>query len=236
MGIIIFNGKSSEDLHILVQHPPEYAIPERDCEVTHIPGRIGDLVVEKGSWANVERVYKLGIDAREDAYADVASLVAQWLHTASGYARLEDSYEPDYFRMAMYTGQINISNIYNQAGEFDATFNCKPQRFLKSGEKPVRFDSNGKLRNPTSFSSEPIIKLTGYGTGNVKIGSYSFQTVNMVSGLIMDCDLEDAYYGQKNCNSQIILDEFPKLDPGDNEITFSGGVTSVEIIPRWWTL
>lgn len=236
MGIIIFNGKSSEDLHILVQHPPEYAIPEKDCETTSIPGRFGDLIVEKGSWKNVDRTYKLAIDAREDLYSEVASLVAQWLHTASGYARLEDSYEPDYFRMAVYTGSINISNIYNQAGAFDAKFNCKPQRFLKSGEKSYSYTSGGVLRNPTMFSSEPIIKLTGYGSGYVKIGNYEFNTKNMVSSLTMDCDLEDAYNGQKNCNSQIILDEFPRLDPGENEIIFSGGVTSVEITPRWWTL
>ena len=236
MGIIIFNGKSSEDLHILVQHPPGYVIPERDYEVTHVPGRTGDIIEDKGSRANVERTYNLAIDARNNPYPDIASLVAQWLHTVSGYARLEDSYDPECYRMAMYTGTINISNLYNKAGEFDAVFNCKPQRYFKSGEKAVHFDSNGSLRNPTNFSAEPIIKLTGYGAGTVKIGSYTFETVNMVSGLTMDCDLEDAYNGQKNCNSQIKLDEFPKLDPGENKIEFSGGVTSVEIIPRWWTL
>ena len=30
--------------------------------------------------------------------------------------------------------------------------------------------------------------------------------------------------------------EFPKLVPGSNTISFSGGITSVEIIPRWWTI
>ena len=48
MGIIIFNGVSSMDLHTLVQHPPEYAFPEKDCEATHVPGRNGDIIVDTG--------------------------------------------------------------------------------------------------------------------------------------------------------------------------------------------
>ena len=62
MGIIMFNGISSMDLHTLVQHPPEYAFPEKDCEVTHVPGRNGDIVTDTGTWKNVNRTYKLGID------------------------------------------------------------------------------------------------------------------------------------------------------------------------------
>ena len=93
MGIIIFNGVSSMDLHTLVQHPPEYAFPEKDCEATHVPGRNGDIIVDTGSWKNVDRTYNLAIDARKISYTEVASKLVQWLHSSNGYARLEDSYE-----------------------------------------------------------------------------------------------------------------------------------------------
>ena len=78
MGIIIFNGVSSEDLHILVQHPPEYGFPEKDSESTHVPGRNGDIVVDSGTWQNVDRTYDLAIDATGDVtYTDLASRFTQ---------------------------------------------------------------------------------------------------------------------------------------------------------------
>jgi phage-related protein len=41
----------------------------------------------------------------------------------------------------------------------------------------------------------------------------------------------------ENRNSTITLNNgFPKLVPGENNISFSGGITSVEVIPKWWTL
>ena len=41
MGVIIYNGVSSEEFAIQVEHPPGYETPEKDYEVTHIPGRNG---------------------------------------------------------------------------------------------------------------------------------------------------------------------------------------------------
>ena len=134
MGIVVFNGISSQDLHIQVQTEPDYDFPEKDYEVTHVPGRNGDIVIDQGSWQNVSRKYNLAMDAVKISYTEVASKLVQWLHSASGYARLEDSYEPDFYRMAMYKDSGSISNIYNKAGQIEVEFTCKPQRYFKSGE------------------------------------------------------------------------------------------------------
>ena len=34
-------------------------------------------------------------------------------------------------------------------------------------------------------------------------------------------------------NSVISLDEYPRLDPGINAITWTGAITSIEITPCW---
>ena len=36
MGVIIYNGVSSEEFAIQVEHPPGYETPEKDYEITHI--------------------------------------------------------------------------------------------------------------------------------------------------------------------------------------------------------
>ena len=236
MGIIIFNGVSSMDLHTLVQHPPEYAFPEKDCEATHVPGRNGDIIVDTGSWKNVDRTYNLAIDARKISYTEVASKLVQWLHSSNGYARLEDSYEPDFYRMAIYKDQGTISNIYNKAGTIDVTFNCKPQRYFKSGEEPDTINHGMEYRNPTDFASRPKIIVHGSGSGNIYIGNYHAGVNSIIDGMTIDSEIQDVYYGTTNCNQNVSIDEFPKIVSGNNYISFSGGITSLEIIPRWWTL
>ena len=236
MGIVIFNGISSQDLHIQVQTEPDYDFPEKDYEVTHVPGRNGDIVIDQGSWQNVSRKYNLAMDAVKISYTEVASKLVQWLHSASGYARLEDSYEPDFYRMAMYKDSGSISNIYNKAGQIEVEFTCKPQRYFKSGEIADIFTTSTEYRNPTDFPAKPLIKIHGSGSGTVGIGTYTVTINDILDGMIVDSEQQDTYKDQTNCNSRVSIAEYPKLVSGNNEISISGGVTSIEIIPRWWTL
>lgn len=236
MGIVIFNGISSKDLHIQVQTEPDYDFPEKDYEVTHVPGRNGDIVIDQGSWQNVSRKYNLAMDAGKISYTEVASKLVQWLHSASGYARLEDSYEPDFYRMAMYKDSGSISNIYNKAGQIEIEFTCKPQRYFKSGEIADIFTTSTEYRNPTDFPAKPLIKIHGSGSGTVTIGAYTVTINDILDGMVVDSEQQDTYKDQTNCNSKVSITEYPKLIAGNNAISISGGVTSIEIIPRWWTL
>lgn len=236
MGIVMFNGTSSQDLHALVQTAPEYEFPEKDYSVTHVEGRNGDIVIDTGSWQNVPRTYNLAIDTRKISYAEVASKLVQWLHSASGYARLEDSYEPDFYRMAMYKDSGSISNIYSKAGQIEISFDCKPQRYLKNGEVSDLFTSNTEYRNPTDFPSKPKIVIHGSGSGTVKIGAYEITIFNILDGMTVDCEIQDTYKNDINCNSRVSIAEYPKIIAGNNTISMSGGVTSIEITPRWWML
>ena len=65
MGVIYYNGKSSEEFGIVVETTPNYEIPERDYEILSIPGRNGDVVIDKGNYKNVERSYNIAIVAEE---------------------------------------------------------------------------------------------------------------------------------------------------------------------------
>ena len=54
--------------------------------------------------------------------------------------------------------------------------------------------------------------------------------------MTIDSEFQDVYHGTTNCNQNVSINEFPKIVSGNNYISFSGGITSLEIIPRWWTL
>lgn len=237
MGIVIFNGVSSQDYGIQVEHPPEYQTPAKDYEIIHIPGRNGDLVIDNGSYQNVGRSYQIAIGDRDGDFTSMANTIAEWLNSAPGYARLEDSYEPEYYRMAMYQDEVTIENLMQHAGRTTVEFNCKPQRFLKSGEDPVRCSNRSVLRNPTGFSSLPKITVYGSGQAVLGIGGYKITILSIDGFIVLDSEIQDAYKETINRNKDIKLSNgFPKLTSGENYITWSGGITYVEVIPRWWTL
>ena len=238
MGIITFNGKSSQDYGIQVEHPPEYEIPEREYEIIAIPGRNGDPVIDKGSFKNVNRSYQIAIGSRQSDFTTLANKISTWLHSTSGYARLEDSYEPDYYKIAMYAESNNVQNILEHAGRATINFNRKPERFLKSGEYKTIFNSSGNIFNPTGFVSKPIITVRGNGNGVLHVGGCTVSITNIINFIDIDSDIEDSYNGTTNLNLYVTLDnkEYPKLVPGDNSISFTGGITSVEVMPKWWTI
>lgn len=234
MGVIIFNNKSSADCRIQVAHPPGYAYPERDYTITHIPGRNGDIIQDNGCYKNVERTYEVSFDAPNEDFATYANAVSAWLHSTTGYARLEDSYEPNYYRMATYQESNIFENLYNQAGTATIVFECKPQRFLKTGDNIITIQNSLTIMNPTGFEAYPLFKVTGTsGVLTVNGNSITFSSID--DFVILDCELQDAYKENINKNSTI-SGTFPVLKTGSNTISWTGDISSVTMKPRWWTI
>lgn len=234
MGVIIFNNKSSADCRIQVAHPPGYAYPERDYTITHIPGRNGDIIQDNGCYKNVERTYEVSFDALNEDFATYANVVSAWLHSTTGYARLEDSYEPNYYRMATYQESNIFENLYNQAGTATIVFECKPQRFLKTGDNTITIQNSLTIMNPTGFEAYPLFKVTGTsGVLTVNGNSITFSSID--DFVMLDCELQDAYKENINKNSTI-SGMFPVLKTGSNTISWTGDISSVTMKPRWWTI
>ena len=245
MGVIFFNNISCEDYGIVVEHYPEYQTPSRDYDMVHVPGRNGDVAIDQGSFQNVDRVYQIAVGSYEKRYTEQVNAIAEWLHGPAGYAKLEDSYEPEYYRMAVCTDGFEAENMKHMLARTTITFNCKPQRWLKSGDTPISIGSGSQIiKNPTRFTSSPIIKITCTGNGSFTIQNKNTYTVTLNNvpggGIIIDSDIMDAYSlstPRENRNSCVTLSNgFPRLTPGDNTITASAGINTMEVIPKWWTV
>ena len=234
MGVTIFNNKSSADCRIQVAHPPGYAYPERDYTITHIPGRNGDIIQDNGCYKNVERTYEVSFDVPNEDFATYANAVSAWLHSTTGYARLEDSYEPNYYRMATYQESNIFENLYNKAGTATIVFECKPQRFLKTGDNTITIQNSLTIMNPTGFEAYPLFKVTGT-SGVLTVNGNSITISSIKDFVMLDCELQDAYKESINKNSTI-SGTFPVLKPGSNTIRWTGGISSVTMKPRWWTI
>ena len=154
MGIIIYNGVSSANLGnyfspainlpIRVAQSPDFTIPKRDFELTHVNGINGDIVYGYDSFQNGKRKYSCSI---ENPYYDqycqnpamlrastqfIQTALSRWLHTRRmGYAILTDDYDSAHIYYAIPAdNEIEITNLLDRAVGFDLEFSTKPQRYI----------------------------------------------------------------------------------------------------------
>lgn len=231
---IWFDGVCSAEFGIVVSGEQRFDAPERDIEQLSIPGRNGCLTIDNGRYKNIEISYNAGI---QRDFLEVSQAVRSWLTSPVGYRRFEDSIDPEHFRLAAFRGPLRFElGFLCGSATFSLSFDCAPQRFLKSGEFPVIFQAPGVLYNGTAFVAKPLITVSGSGAGSLTVGGVTVGILSLDGSLSLDCDTQNAYKGHQNKNNTISAPVFPVLSPGENQISWTGGVTGVEITPRWWTL
>lgn len=231
---LTFDGKSTKDFGVYLIGNAVYNAPGREYEKVSVPGRNGDLLIDNGRYSNLELEYNIII--YENFTKNIRGL-RNYLASKNGYFRLEDTYNPSEYRIAKYSNGLELENVRpGDIGTALIYFDCKPQRFLKSGEKAYTFTSNGTIKNPTLMDAKPLVRV--YGEGEVSIGAQTITITTADSYTDIDCELQDAFMGSVNCNPNIQLTsgDFFVLLPGDNGITLGTGITKVEIIPRWWVI
>lgn len=224
-----------------VEKYPNASGAVRQYTTFSIPGRNGSLHFDQGAFKNYTQVYDLYFHA-EGAVNEDAHEVKAWLLGEPGYQRLTDAYDTTHYRMAIVSGDIDISNHFNKYGRLRVSFDCDPRSFLISGDTAVTFNSSGAIENHTLFDALPVIAVYGSGAGNVTINGSVVEIKSMPASkpLYLDCENENAYSvsgGAKvNENKNIYAPSFPVLSPGRNTVSFTGSVSSVKITPRWWEL
>lgn len=168
-----FDNVSSRTYGVYITGEAVYNAPERDVEMITIPGRNGSFALDKGRFQNIEVSYPAGIFADTEAdFRQAISDFRNFLCSRKGYVRLQDEYNPNEYRMAVYKSGLEVDPAQLRAGEFEITFDCKPQRYLMSGEAAVDVSDGDTLMNPTMFESSPLLEVKGYGT----IGFNGYET------------------------------------------------------------
>jgi len=189
-----FDGESSKDYGIYITGSAVYNAPVRDVDMITIPGRNGAFALDKGRFENIEVTYPAGIYAQtESDFAQGISDFRNFLASRQGYVELSDDYNTGEYRLAVYKSGLDVSPEQLRAGEFEIVFECKPQRFLTSGETEETVANNGTLDNPTLFDAHPMLEVWGSGTvsfagqsvtvnGTEPIGQVLLAGFNSVSG------------------------------------------------------
>ena len=133
----VINGRPSTDWGITISCDSAFNGAERDVEAITIPGRDGDLLMDKGRFKNIAVTYNDCL-IESDFTAEFDSFRA-YISSLRGYVRLEDTFHPEEYRMAYLGEGIKVDRLGTRyhSGVFDVTFTCLPQRFRKSGEEAL---------------------------------------------------------------------------------------------------
>lgn len=215
-------------------------IAAKDVSSVVVPGRNGVLHLDNHRWN--ERtvsylVYLPGADSED--YADLLMLIRETFGSeGGGYLKLKDTYYPNHFSLATFAGAMEPESMaFRTKGIVKVNFNCRPERFLDSGDDIINYTTPLKATNPTSYIAEPEIYITGSGAaGTVTFSnslgeSWTISVSDTTNPIYINCETYDMNYP-----ARVTITELPKLRPGDTNIAITGGVTKIEMKPRWWTL
>lgn len=230
----ILDGVTSTDYGIHLQRPLTFSKPSRKYSVVEVPGRDGTLHITEDAFSSVSSVAKcfvLGENA-EELMGDAVN----WLYGARGTRRLETPEDPDVYREVLILDGMDTDVRVNRLGVFDVAITAQPQRWLKSGETALDVINGQTLENP-GLASKPLIEVSGSGSGSVTVGGVTVELLDIPGTLLIDCVAMWVYNQTGSHDDQTSTpDGFPVIPPGESEVSWSGGVTALKIIPRWWKL
>ena len=240
MNYFIYNGINSADMGVRISSKNIFSAPKYDLKFESIPGRDGDLISPNGRFPNTTVSYTCFIPAKSiQELSDKVTAVKCWLYTEPDrYHTLSDSYDTSFFRKAVFNNKLDISDEVSKIGVFTVNFTCHPMRFSHTGQVKTTFTASPfTLTNPYPFAAKPYLKINGRGTGTLTIQSASSNKIWEFSTLngYTECDSElmNFYHDTEPKNDTVSGEGFPIFAPGINTIAFDGGVTSIDVIPRW---
>ena len=97
-----------------------------------------------------------------------------------------------------------------------------------------------QLVNPFVFKAKPYLKIYGSGDGILVIqnseGNKLWEITDIDEYIEIDSEEMNCFKNTELKNSCVSGDGFPELVSGNNSISFEGGITRIEIIPKWVSL
>lgn len=255
-GRIFFGRNESSDYGIIIEKFPDYYWPEKEYNSTEIKRKNGSILTGTTRYKNVKKSFNIAVYDKE-GLQKAASRLTTFLYKYDGYndyIRLEDSYEPDVYMLGVFNESDSLENILNEAGRGEIVFNCKPQKYLLSGNVKIDVVSNSQtIWNNTGFPALPIIKVMG--TGLIKFymrpsrGYLGDETSELLTAYLyiynnfneitIDCEKFTAVdINGQNMNPYISLQGagYITFYPGQTGILCEGNIEKLSVIPRWWRL
>lgn len=215
---INWRGISSATIDgLLIQELPPITKPPVRYSESVVDGRDGSIIEELG-YGSYDKTIIIGLYGNYDIDAVISYFC--------GEGNLILSNEANRVYKARIVSRIDFNRLV-RFRTASVKFRVQPYKYSVESEQVL--ESSGTVENNGNTVAKPIIKLSGSGTVEFKVGGvtiFSYDFPEEETEVTIDSEKEDAYNGAYLRN-RYMTGEFPALSPGSNEITTSGTVTSM---------
>lgn len=236
-----YDGIDSLDYDLYITSGSVYDAPERVVDMIKVPGRNGNLAIDQGRFENIDVEYE--VYTKNRLQTDFAQNIRDFrneLCSRHTYLELTDDFNANEFRLGIYKSGLELDSDIDRAGAIKLVFDCKPQRYLVSGQSTYTFIADGTITNPTLFPSQPLLVVTGFGDLGIGSKTLTIEGDDPTQEIHIDCEAMEAWtesggvIAPANDLVQNAGDAFPTLESGVNAINLDSTMSQITIIPRWW--
>lgn len=229
---ITWNGVSSSTLGLAIEKYPALNRPGRKYTAYDVPGQNGSAYILQDAWHETVQAYEISVKSPVANF----KTIAEWLHSADGYAQLSDSYDSSIYRMAVVVDPFDVENSLNRAGRALVQFRCRPERFMVTNDIEVATPTATSISNPTAHVALPLIRIDGQGypsmintAGRTNFTATQGSTSAVVYGLTWNT-ADQNYIGLhltrsgSETKSQQISGNVSNVSTGTGTVSFSASV------------
>lgn len=226
MGWFRFKETDSREYGILISSVPERVRPERRVKEIEIPGRSGNLTQDEEAYDS----YVIQMECSTRGSGRLDEIVA-WLN---GAGDLTLSTEPDKVYQSSIYNKISIADQIYLYNSFLLQFKVQPFKYnINPFADELTLTAPTIIRNGGTVYSEPIITVCGSGDITLNINGVNFPLYGVNESITIDSEMMEVFKGTANQNSKYGGETFPRLEVGENAISWTGNVSRVEIQPKW---
>lgn len=136
---LTYAGKNLSDFSVWWDNSRIFNKPAKLFDSFSIPNRNGALLTSLKKFENIQIEYDCYI---KDNFASNYADLVDYLTSFETYQRLENSEEPDTYRMGIFRAEISTeTGQFLKDGRFTLVFDCKPQNFFNSGDEITKLEN-----------------------------------------------------------------------------------------------
>lgn len=231
----IFRGRSSREFYLYIERDIAFPSPERDVSFVDVLGRDGSVAIDNRRLESVQWAIPVIVRPPKGMkLRDLTTEITEWLKGESGWHPLRFGSSPEYEYQAMMVETFNVQNTILNHGRTVLTFKVQPRK-RRINEKKVEIAQRTALINPYSRPSKPLIEVEGVGDITLMNNNDIWLQLRGIGDRIeVDSNLMTVYRDAIPMYHHMFdLGEFPMLQSGVNEITWTGRIHKLTISPRW---
>lgn len=225
---LLFNLKFlKQDIGVSIVRRSPAILANKNINVINRVGADGDLYEDLGGRKDI--IIPVECNFVADNPKTIFRRVKHWLNNIEDN-KLIFTDDPGWFYKVVNVeiGQMEVK--FKRKGEFTINFTCRGWQYSLDGDEFLEIENNTMLYNEYDLA-KPLLYLEGNGEITVTINNNSF-SVMLRDFLYIDSELEIAYREKTDCLN-IDDGDYPVLEYGENNISFNGNVSKIEIKPRW---